>query len=236
MILWLLESKCPRPKSCLFSTAEVTNNPSSLGGHWLVLRQEQTTKPVTNIKKPLVLWSSPWYKWPALISRIFWNSYTSNESALQAISNFQKIRQNTMVNSIRLKYAFYIVNSANFKKFVKSMQVIFTRDSTKVLKASICLPWIWTSSPGLHLSARSSSRQTVMDLGIEPRPTLLNFSCTFISWESLNVQTGLLFSPSMTSLIAPIWEHSEHLAGIGQALCCSGSAGTIVTFLHFPHS
>ena len=92
-----------------------------------------------NIKKPLVLWSSPWYKWPALNSRIFWNSYTSNESALQAISNFQKIRQKTMVNSILLKYAFYIVNSANFRKFVKSMQVICTRDSTKVLKASLCL-------------------------------------------------------------------------------------------------
>ena len=28
---------------------------------------------VSNIKKPLVLWLSPWYKWPALISRIFLN-------------------------------------------------------------------------------------------------------------------------------------------------------------------
>ena len=40
---------------------------------------------------------------------------------------------------ILLKCAFYIANSANFKKFVKSLQVICTRDSTKVLKASLCL-------------------------------------------------------------------------------------------------
>jgi hypothetical protein len=33
-------------KSCLFSTAEVTNDPGSLGGHRLVLRQKQTTKSV----------------------------------------------------------------------------------------------------------------------------------------------------------------------------------------------
>ena len=25
-----------------------------------------------NIRKPLVLWSSPWYKWPEVISRFFW--------------------------------------------------------------------------------------------------------------------------------------------------------------------
>jgi hypothetical protein len=35
-----------------------------------------------------------------------------------------------------LKYAFYIANSANFKKVMKSLQVICTRDSTKVLKES----------------------------------------------------------------------------------------------------
>ena len=40
-----------------------------------------------------------------------------------------------------LKYAFYIVNSANFEKIMKSLQVICTifictRDSTKVLKES----------------------------------------------------------------------------------------------------
>ena len=53
----------------------------------------------------------------------------------------------TLINSsnqgvdyvILLKYAFYIENSTNFKKFVKSMQVICTRDSTKVLKASLWL-------------------------------------------------------------------------------------------------
>ena len=50
------------------------------------------------------------------------------------------------------------------------------------------------------------------------------------------MHTGLLFSPSVTSRMAPIWEHSMHFGGIGQALNCSGSAGTTMVFLHLPHS
>ena len=42
-------------------------------------------------------------------------------------------------NSSNAENAFYIVNSVNFKKFVKSLQVICTRDSAKVLNPSLCL-------------------------------------------------------------------------------------------------
>ena len=44
-----------------------------------------------------------------------------------------------MINLILLKYAFYVVNSTNFKKFVKSICVICIMDSTKRLRFTLCL-------------------------------------------------------------------------------------------------
>ena len=94
----------------------------------------------TNIRKDWGLWPSPWYKWPAVISQIFWNwpslYYKTRFSAemLRFISQlFKKIVKSRRWLGCSAENAFYLANSANIKKFVESLQVICTRDSAKVL-------------------------------------------------------------------------------------------------------
>ena len=63
------------------------------------------------------------------------------------LTNFLKIWNCLQSDLLAMRFRYLYMN---FKKIVKSMQLICTRDSTKVLKASLCLPktiqyylWYW---------------------------------------------------------------------------------------------
>ena len=101
----------------------------------------------TNIRKDWGLWSSPSYKWPAVISRIFWNWLSLQYETRFQNNNLIKtliwqifLKSCDIKRNISAENVSCIVNSVNFKKFVKSLQVICTRDSAKVLNPSLCLP------------------------------------------------------------------------------------------------
>ena len=100
----------------------------------------------TKIEEVLGNWSSLIDIWHTLISRIFENWLSCNlkcvfqqNKLINTLFQIQKTCQNAMLNSILLKYVYYIGTQPIFKKLVKSMSVICLLDSINCLRLPLSL-------------------------------------------------------------------------------------------------
>ena len=101
---------------------------------------------LTEKKWVLDNWSSLIDIWHTLISRIFENWLSCNlkcifqqNKLINTLFQIQKTCQNAMLNSILLKYVYYIGTQPIFKKLVKSMSVICLLDSINCLRLPLSL-------------------------------------------------------------------------------------------------
>ena len=100
------------------------------------------------IEEVLGNWSSLVDIWHTLISRIFEYWFSCNlkylfqqNNLINTLFQIQKTCQNAMLNSILLKYAFYIGTQPIFKKFVKSMSVMCLLNLINCLRLPLSLYW-----------------------------------------------------------------------------------------------